>query len=113
MPDPIDHLRWRGVHLLIGRIEEDTVRDAIAWIMAAPMERERLRLVIHSEGGEMTCAFALVDAMWSSPLPVDTLGLGYVASSGLIVFMAGDRRVLTSNTAVCSHQWSGSTLHWT
>jgi ATP-dependent Clp protease protease subunit len=46
--------------------------------------------------------------MVSSKIPIKTVGLGMIASSGLLIFMNGSkgRRVLTPNTSILSHQFS-------
>lgn len=64
--------------------------------------------MICSDGGSIAEAFALIDVMRSSRIPVKTVGLGSIASCGLLIFMAGaaGRRVLTPNTSILSHQFS-------
>ena len=56
----------------------------------------------------MGAAFALIDVMMSSRIPVKTVGLGTIASAGLLIFISGThgRRVLTPNTSILSHQFS-------
>jgi ATP-dependent Clp protease protease subunit len=46
--------------------------------------------------------------MKGSAIPVRTIGLGQIASAGLLMFIAGDKgqRVLTPNTSILSHQYS-------
>ena len=64
--------------------------------------------MICSEGGSVEDAFALIDVMKSSAIPIKTVGLGCIASSGLMIFLAGakGRRFLTPNTSIMSHQYS-------
>jgi ATP-dependent Clp protease protease subunit len=64
--------------------------------------------MICSEGGSMEDAFALIDVIKSSSIPVKTVGLGSIASCGLLIFLAGSpgRRILTPNTSILSHQYS-------
>ena len=56
----------------------------------------------------MSAAFALIDTMKSSKIPIKTVGLGLIASCGLLIFIAGQkgRRFLTPNTSILSHQFS-------
>jgi ATP-dependent Clp protease protease subunit len=44
----------------------------------------------------------------SSQIPVKTVGLGTIASAGLLIFISGTqgRRILTPNTSILSHQFS-------
>jgi ATP-dependent Clp protease protease subunit len=71
-------------------------------------KRKELLLMICSEGGDVSAAFALIDVMHSSNIPIKTVGLGTIASAGLLIFLAGTagRRVLTPNTSILSHQFS-------
>lgn len=64
--------------------------------------------MICSDGGSVADAFALIDVMRASSIPVKTVGLGSIASCGLLIFMAGHKghRILTPNTSILSHQYS-------
>jgi ATP-dependent Clp protease protease subunit len=65
--------------------------------------------LINSPGGEVPSAFAIIDAIQGSKIPVHTTGLGIIASSGLMIFIAGKKghRIMTPNTSILSHQFSG------
>jgi ATP-dependent Clp protease protease subunit len=67
-----------------------------------------MNLIITSPGGDLNAAFALVDVMRGSSIPIRTVGLGQVASAGLMIFIAGTsgQRILTPNTSILSHQYS-------
>jgi ATP-dependent Clp protease protease subunit len=69
---------------------------------------KELTLVINSPGGQVHSAFALIDTMKGSAIPVKTVGLGMIASCGLLTFMSGQKgkRVITPNTSILSHQYS-------
>lgn len=69
--------------------------------------RSELVLLISSEGGDLDAAFALIDIMGCSGLPIKTVGMGSIASCGLLIFLAGTkgRRVLLPSTSVMSHQF--------
>jgi ATP-dependent Clp protease protease subunit len=103
-------LHQKGIYLLVGEISNESVRGVVSWILAANIEKshQALNLIIHSDGGDLASAFAIVDTMRGSKIPIHTLGLGCVASSGLIIFMTGAKghRVLTPNTQILSHQYS-------
>ena len=106
------HLHANGIFVLMGPIDTDTVKPAIEWILhenfVSTRRRKELILSICSEGGDMSSAFALIDVMRSSKLSIKTVGLGQIASAGLLIFLAGTpgRRVLTPNTSILSHQFS-------
>lgn len=101
-----------GLMVLMGDIAADTVKPVIEWILhenyVSKRKRTELLLMICSEGGDVAAAFALIDVMRSSRLPIKTVGLGQIASAGLLIFLAGEpgRRVLTPNTSILSHQFS-------
>jgi len=110
--DPAQALQDNGMMVLMGEIENDSVQPVIEWILHENHVRKKkhkeLLLMICSEGGDLSSAFALIDVMQSSAIPVKTVGLGQVGSAGLCVFIAGTpgRRILTPNTSILSHQFS-------
>lgn len=69
-----------------------------------------MNFLINSPGGSLTDAFAIIDVMQSSSIPIRTIGLGQIASAGLMIFLAGQERVLTPNTSILSHRWSGGSI---
>lgn len=101
-----------GMYVLMGEIDQDSVRPVIEWILhenyVSKKKRKELLLMICSEGGDMSTAFALIDTMRSSQIHIKTVGLGCIASAGLMIFLAGSpgRRVLTPYTSILSHQFS-------
>lgn len=101
-----------GMWVLMGEVEDDTIKPVIEWLLhenyVSKKRRKELLLMICSEGGDVGKAFALIDTMRSSTIPIKTVGLGQIASAGLLIFLAGTpgRRVLTPNTSILSHQFS-------
>jgi ATP-dependent Clp protease, protease subunit len=88
-----------------------SAKNAVEWIFEANFAEERpelLNLIITSPGGDLNAAFALIDVMRGSAIPIRTIGLGQIASAGLMIFIAGDKdqRILTPNTSILSHQYS-------
>jgi ATP-dependent Clp protease protease subunit len=87
----------------------------VEWILYENYVKKKklkeLLLMICSEGGELSTAFALIDVMRTSKIPIKTVGLGQIASCGLLIFLSGavGRRVLTANTSIMSHQFSWGT----
>ena len=97
--------------LLMDEISVATVKPCVEWIMEANFTEERpdlLNILITSPGGDLNAAFALVDIMRGSAVPIRTIGLGQIASAGLMIFIAGSKgqRLLTPNTSILSHQYS-------
>lgn len=102
-----------SAYVLMGPIESENCKDAIEWILgmnSLPLEEAPtlLTLYVISPGGHLHPAIALVDIMRGSRIPIRTIGLGQIASAGLIIFMAGHKglRQLTEYTSVMSHQYA-------
>lgn len=101
-------LRDSGTFILSGHIDESTVKPCIKWILEECIRKthKELNLIISSGGGYVTDCFGLIDIMEGSRIPVNTLGLGCIASCGLTIFLYGKHRVVTENTYIMSHQYS-------
>lgn len=106
-------LEDHGIFLLSDEIDFDNTSDAIDFILKKCLlpSKERpkhLTIIINSQGGSLSSAFALVDVMQGSRIPVHTLGLGEISSAALIIFMSGAKghRLITPNTSIMSHQFS-------
>lgn len=105
-----------GVYYFSNEFTMDSVKDVITWILDANFQSktpyENLTLMISSYGGDLFAAFALIDVMRGSQIPIHTVGLGIIASAGLMTFIAGKKghRIITPNTSILSHQWSSGTF---
>jgi len=105
-------LQDQGMFVLMGEVTAESIRPVIEWILyenfVVRKRKKELLLMICSEGGDTASAFALIDVMRGSAIPVKTVGLGMIASAGLMIFIAGTagRRILTPNTSIMSHQFS-------
>ena len=111
-PDPATELFLRGHHVFMAEVTQETMKPLIDWIIAENYNKEKkkeeLTLGICSPGGDLNACFALVDVMKGSKIPIRTIGMGMIASCGLLMFISGEkgRRVLTPNTSILSHQFS-------
>lgn len=97
--------------LLMEEINLNSCKNVVEWIFEANFVEERtdlLNLIITSPGGDLNAAFAVIDTIRGSAIPVRTIGLGQIASAGLMIFIAGDKgkRILTPNTSILSHQYT-------
>jgi ATP-dependent Clp protease protease subunit len=107
-------LNDNGIYVFMSEVTAASIKPVISWILyenfvtELKKKKKELLLMICSEGGELQSAFALIDVMISSNIPIKTVGLGQIASSGLLIFMSGSpgRRILTPNTSILSHQFS-------
>ena len=110
--DPEAELSSRGFKTFMGDVAPETVKPLIDWIIAENFNKEKkhkeLTLAICSPGGDLNACFALVDVMKGSKIPIRTIGMGMIASCGLLMFISGEKgkRILTPNTSILSHQYS-------
>ena len=106
-----DGLDKLGVMMLMDDIKSDSVKPVIEWILKNNLttsQFENLTLIINSGGGSVTDAFALIDTIKGSGVPIHTIGLGEISSAALMIFMAGENgeRIMTPNASILSHQYS-------
>ena len=109
-PDSAD-LYKSGIYLLMDTITAESCKDAIEFVLkqnAEKKKQKRLQFMICSPGGDVPSCFALIDIMKGSKIPIHTIGLGVIASCGLLLFITGEKgkRTLTPNTSILSHQYS-------
>jgi ATP-dependent Clp protease protease subunit len=112
---PSTELFNRGQHVFMGEVTMETIKPLIDWIIAENYNKHKrkreLTLGICSPGGDLNACFALVDVMKGSKIPIRTIGMGMIASCGLLMFISGEKgkRILTPNTSILSHQYSWGT----
>jgi ATP-dependent Clp protease, protease subunit len=105
-------LQDAGMYVFMDDVNSESMKPIIEWILVenhvTKKKKKELLLMICSDGGSVSDAFALIDVMRASSIPIKTVGLGSIASCGLLIFMAGHRghRILTPNTSILSHQYS-------
>jgi ATP-dependent Clp protease protease subunit len=98
-------------HFLTGNVDGESIEKAIRWILMGarkPSPEHPMKLHINSDGGNLTDAFALIDVMRTSPVPIATVGMGNLMSSAFIIFAAGakGRRAIAKNTSIMIHQFN-------
>lgn len=106
-----DRLADKGIIHFYKEVNNESVSEIINFILEkniTPGKLEHLTILVSSWGGSLYAAFALTDIMEGSVLPIHTVGLGMIASAGLLIFMSGNKgnRILTPNTEILSHQYS-------
>jgi ATP-dependent Clp protease protease subunit len=110
-----DQLTDNGFKTFMGDVSQDSMKPIIDWIIAENLNKDvgvkkhkELTLAICSRGGDLSSCFALVDVMKGSKIPIRTIGMGMIASCGLLMFISGEKgkRILTPNTSILSHQYS-------
>jgi len=97
-----------------GDITEDTAVEITHKLLSIEMINKSegldtpVNLFINSPGGDLNAAWQICDIMDFISTPVHTVGLGQVASAGLIILMNGEfgQRRVTDRTSIMSHQYS-------
>jgi ATP-dependent Clp protease protease subunit len=100
--------------IMFGEITSKMAERVIEWILRANLAVKKpkvLTILINSQGGDLTAAWAIIDVIRGSDIPVRIIGLGEIASAGLLIFVSGKKgmRILTDNTSIMTHQyyWGG------
>lgn len=106
-----DEFESPGISMLFGEITTERAAEIIAWILTEalnPCPPPALTLLINSVGGDITAAFAIIEVMQGSRIPIHTVGLGEISSAGLLIFMSGTpgHRIITPTCSVLSHTFS-------
>lgn len=106
-----DNEEEHSYFLFMDEVHYDSARELIQWILACNFSEksfDMLNVIICSPGGDLRAAFAVVDIMKGSKIPIRTVGIGEIASAGLLMFMAGKKgeRIITPNTGILSHQYN-------
>ena len=105
-------LLWdNGIYLFMEGVNSDSCKRAIDFIIRHNLQRKKIgkiQLMINSPGGSVESCMALIDVMKGSKISIHTVGLGMIASCGILIFMSGEKghRTLTPNTSILSHQYS-------
>lgn len=105
----------KGMYLFMEGVSHQTIKPVIEWIIEenlSPKKKKSLTLIVNSPGGDVNACMALIDTMKGSKIPVHTIGIGVIASCGLLIFMSGAKgfRTLTPNTSILSHQYSWGSI---
>lgn len=110
-PDPIvQSLLGHHTHFLTGDIGCENVTRAIQWMIYEQTQvpvPDHLTLYINSGGGDLYSAFALVDMMQLSKIPVYTVGIGNIMSAAALIFACGTKghRYVARHTGILMHEF--------
>jgi len=93
-----DDVKEESCHLAVKHIFTLTEKDP----------KEPIDFIINTFGGYLAPCFGLLDVMAHVRPKIRTVGLGMVASCGLLLLMAGEKghRRVSSSAAILSHQFS-------
>jgi ATP-dependent Clp protease, protease subunit len=111
MQPTINPLWDSGNYILMDGINDKSCLDAINFILYHNMKESplsHLTIIINSPGGSVSAAFALIDVMKTSKIPVHTNAIGSIASCGVLLTMSGAKgnRTISETCQAMSHQYS-------
>ena len=110
--DEIEEAASPGICLLYGEVNSEVAQGISEWILSENLSEnppEVLTLMINSPGGDLAAAFAIIEIMNGSRIPVRTIVLGEACSAGLLISMSGFKgmRYVTPTCSIMSHHFSG------
>ena len=89
------------------------IEDGLAELMCRRLlaldklsDTEPITIIISSFGGSVYASFAITDMMEYIKAPIVTIGIGKIMSAGLMIFMAGDERLVSQNVSILAHRFS-------
>ena len=101
--------------IAIGDIEIDNVNEVIEVIYDInesddkKTQKEPIKLIVNSPGGDVYHGFALVDVISNSQTPIHTICHGHAMSAALIVYAAGHKRFASQHATFMYHEVAWST----
>src|SRR5438045_129891 len=96
--DIFSRLLRERIIMVNGQIEETMANLVVAQLLflAAEDSKREINVYINSPGGSVTAGLAIYDTMRILPCPVATTCVGFAASFGTVLLIAGDRGVRRS-----------------
>ena len=121
MPSPKKSYKPAGRILSLGDIDGEAVNEIIEIIYeineedAKKTQKQPIKLIINSFGGELYSGLALVDVIDNSQTPIHTICHGSAMFMALVVYAAGHHRLASKYATFMYHEASyeteGKVLH--
>lgn len=95
-------------YVMFGEIDEEKAGQFVGFLIEHHQQPERvdeIYLHLNTPGGEVSSAFAIIDAIQMSSIPIRIIGTGMVGSMGVLILSSGDTRYLTRNAEIMAHQF--------
>jgi ATP-dependent Clp protease protease subunit len=109
--DIFSRLLKERIIFLNGPVEDGMAALICAQLLFLESEnpKKEIAMYINSPGGAVTAGFAIYDTMQYIKSPVSTVCMGFAASMGSFLLMAGakGRRIILPNARIVVHQPSG------
>lgn len=76
-----------------------------------PIERrKKIKIFLHSDGGDVSAMNALISAIRLSKTPIITIGMGKIYSAAAMIFLASDIRLLMPTSRMMVHKGSSGII---
>lgn len=98
------HVSRTTVHCLIHEL--NAACDYLKEIRTSVSADLRIKLYIHSEGGDLYSGLSAMEHIKNCEFDVDTYVDGYVASAGTFLLLGGKRRFMNKYSELLIHQFS-------
>lgn len=95
---------------LIGNIDWKQLANLHGVLLDFFKKPRPITLFICSYGGFVSEATAIYDLIKTSPVPITTIGYGYLESGGLLIYLAGHKRLLLPHARFMFH-WAVQGVH--
>ena len=95
---------------LLGEITREKAWSIVRQIRCAPIiagmkdDRDAIMLFIDSDGGDLTSAYMICDAIQASNIPIITIVMGHAYSAAALVLSAGHRKAMYEHARIMLHQ---------
>jgi ATP-dependent Clp protease protease subunit len=109
LKDDISSFHDRDIYLprrtvmIVGEIDQDMFKSVFKNLHALDYKDGDINVIINSEGGSVTHARAIYDAIKGCSNQVNALVYGEAASSASIILQAADKRYITPNADIMIH----------
>lgn len=105
------HVSRTTVHCLIHEL--NAACDYLKQFRTSVPDGLRIKLYIHSEGGELHAGLSAMEHIKNCEFDVDTYVDGYVASAGTLLLLGGKRRFMNRYSELLIHQFTvGMSGQW-
>lgn len=95
---------------LLGEITREKAWSIVRQIRCAPIiagikeDKDPISLFIDSDGGDLTSAYMICDAIRASTIPVISIVMGHAYSAAALVLSAGHKKAMYEHARVMLHQ---------
>lgn len=73
-------------------------------------QRKKIKIFLHTDGGDVAAMNALISAVMLSKTPVTTIAMGKIFSAGAMIFLASNERLLLPTARVMIHKGSSGII---